>query len=279
MTRTDPRRPLARGVAAGCLALAGAAGAVASAGAAGAQELDGVLELSTDRVTWAESLDAPLFDPAVRWVPGDRRTTGFWLRHRGPTGADVDVDVLGRGLTALHDTGTLRLEGRSAGGAWQDLGDRSTSLLNARELPAGRPVRVELRATLLGSAPNATMVLATDVDLLVRVGDSVFSEDVSVPGDGGDGQGDDNDGQGDGGGSSSGDGGQQPGTAVPGGGGGADGGAVPSAVDAGLAALGDLLPGADGVVRPATLLPVALVLGLLTTVVRRRTARLRREAS
>ncbi|NYG56106.1 hypothetical protein [Nocardioides perillae] len=277
MTRPDPRRPLARVVAAGCLALAGAAGAVATAGAAGAQELDGVLELSTDRVTWAESLDAPLFDPAVRWVPGDRRTTGFWLRHRGPTGADVDVDVVGRGLTALYDTGTLLLEGRSAGGAWLDLSDARTSLLNARELPAGRPVRVELRATLLGSAPNATMVLATDVDLLVRVGDSVFSEDVSVPGDGGDGQGDGGDG--DGGGPGSGDGGQQPGTAVPGVGSDADGGAVPSAVDAGLAALGDLLPGADGVVRPATLLPLALVLGLLTTVVRRRTARQRREAS
>lgn len=78
-------------LALGLLGLVGAAAALgaASAGATG----PGPIEVSPDGTRWAATLDGPLLDPDLRWVPGDTRTVRFHVRHHEPGGGALSVTV------------------------------------------------------------------------------------------------------------------------------------------------------------------------------------------
>ncbi len=127
------------------------------------------LQLSTDGRTWSDNITEPLFDPAVRWVPGDERTVGFYVRNTRPDDGDLSL-VLRRGGTGkLYDSGDLDLSARVDSGAWISIrpGD-SRSLTGSSALGVDEAF-VELRATMDAASLNQTMVLATDLDLDLRL--------------------------------------------------------------------------------------------------------------
>ena len=72
--------------------------------------------LSSDGVSWGSALSEPLFDPAFRWVPGDRETASFWVRNESSDAALLDVAILGSSVDALMETGDLSVTVAVAGG-------------------------------------------------------------------------------------------------------------------------------------------------------------------
>ena len=55
--------------------------------------------LSSDGFSWGSTLPQPLFDPAFRWVPGDRETASFWVRNQSGDGALLDQPPSAHTLT------------------------------------------------------------------------------------------------------------------------------------------------------------------------------------
>ena len=51
------------------------------------------LGLSSDGVTFAETLKKPLFDSAIRWVPGDVRVATFYVRNQAETAGNLQVAI------------------------------------------------------------------------------------------------------------------------------------------------------------------------------------------
>ncbi len=165
-------RALTALVVAACLLLV--SGSVAAS--ASASDSDSVqvtpkaLQLSLDGVTWTDSISTPLFDPRVRWVPGDVRTAEFFVRNSKPELGDLSV-VLDRPMTeALYDTGSLSIAVRVGAGVWSEVeaGDRRVLVDEASVDPADA-LSVQLRASMDFDAPNQTMVLDTDLDLTLRL--------------------------------------------------------------------------------------------------------------
>lgn len=149
---------------------------------------DGELGLSYDGTTWHESLSRPLFDPDVRWVPGDVRTARFFVRNQSDDAGTMTLDVARVRRTALVDSGYLRISARSGHDPWTSLEDGDVStLIDDVLVSAGRPVPVEVRVAMGSQAPNGTMVLATDLDFRVALRDAEVVSGVSENADGTDG--------------------------------------------------------------------------------------------
>lgn len=146
--------------------------------------------LSADGVTWTDELRAPLFDPAERWVPGDRQRQTFYVRNDGPTAAHLRVQVLAADEDALLGDDRLTLTARVGAGAWQELSADTGELTLPRERLDRRGVaRVDLLADLDWEASNATMTDALPVDLRIRLSEdtgpgSPAGEPGSGPGSG-----------------------------------------------------------------------------------------------
>lgn len=133
-----------------------------------------VIGLSPDGVHWSGSLARPLFDPAVRWVPGDVRTARFWVRNQHPDAGDLTVDLERVRRAELLDSGWLDVSARAGAAPWTAVHDGGglAELLDADDLASGDPVRVEVRVRMGRDAPNGTMVLSTDLDLRVTIVDA-----------------------------------------------------------------------------------------------------------
>lgn len=139
-----------------------------SAGAPG--EAAEEVGLSRDGSTWRSSLDSPLFDPAVRWVPGDRRAEAFHVRNQGASAAELSLAVRSADEDRLWARGLIRLRARAAGGAWHELRNGALSPdLTADALDVGESVRVEVEATFLPDAENATQERSLDLDVRARL--------------------------------------------------------------------------------------------------------------
>lgn len=126
--------------------------------------------LSRDGITYSSSLDAPLFDPVIRWVPGDVRTESFYVRNLRADDADLSVDVLGVSVDSLLASGDLVVAARGADGVWQDVNSPGTHrLVSAVDLASGRASRVDVKVALSGRATNITQIqrLALDVRVLL----------------------------------------------------------------------------------------------------------------
>lgn len=62
------------------------------------------LLLSRDGKQWASDLDGPAFDPQVRWVPGDERSTVLWAMNHSGQPAQLTLDLVDvHGATLLAD--------------------------------------------------------------------------------------------------------------------------------------------------------------------------------
>lgn len=112
------------------------------------------VQLSNDGRTWAPDLPAPLFDPAVRWVPGDVREASFWVRNAGPDAGTLSVTALvadADGLLAKH---AMRLRLRDASGSWTTVAPGSRASLGA--LADGARTRVVVSAAYAAASGNDT---------------------------------------------------------------------------------------------------------------------------
>ena len=155
------------------------------------------LQVSLDGVTWTESIRQPLFDPAVRWVPGDIRTARFFVRNAKPESGDLRVVLERPTRDALLDTGFLSVAARAGDGPWTEIesGGRH-ELIDGAAVESLEEEIVFLRASLAADAPNGTMVLATDLDLTLTltqegiVDDATSEDDDENDGGNGNGNGD-----------------------------------------------------------------------------------------
>lgn len=146
------------------------------------------LGLSLDGVHWHAGLAEPLFDPAVRWVPGDVRTSRFLVRNDAADPADLALDLLRRSDDALIETGWLRVSARAGSGSWTTIAASGTHrLVDEDRIAAGSVVPLQVRVALAPSAPNGTQVLGSDLDLRVTLTDSRANAHNGDNGDNGEG--------------------------------------------------------------------------------------------
>lgn len=104
--------------------------------------------LSLDGASWSSTLVAPLFDPAVRWVPGDTDDASFFVRNQGPSDGEVTVDVSAVDSDDLLADDAFLVEARIASGPWIELDGGTTTLdSEALETAEDADVRVDMRAT------------------------------------------------------------------------------------------------------------------------------------
>lgn len=147
---------------------------------------DSELGFSVDGRQWQPRLTDPLFDPALRWVPGDVRTARFLVRNEAPDTGAMTVDVVRARRTSLIESGFLRVTARAGDGPWTPLDDGDVSrLVDDHLVDSGRPVAVQVRVAMDADAPNGTMVLSTDLDFRVTLRDALA---VSSGGSGGSGE-------------------------------------------------------------------------------------------
>jgi len=129
--------------------------------------------LSLDGVHYQHDIDQPLFDPALRWVPGDVRRSSFWVRNQAVEPGDLTIDVLALGRKPLLDSRYLSISARTGDGPWQTMGsDKSMHLLTQKNVPANSAVPVTVQVALAPEATNGTMLLATDLDFGVTLTDA-----------------------------------------------------------------------------------------------------------
>lgn len=149
------------------------------------------LALSRDGQHWSAQLPGSLFDPAVRWVPGDRRTESFFVRNTTSDRGELAISVHSTDPDRLLTRDDVVLEVRVGDRAWRTLdGARRSVKLDSSTLAGGEQTRVSVRASFRPDAGNRTQRDSLGLDFAVRLSDA-------GAGDGGD---DDDGGQDDGGG-------------------------------------------------------------------------------
>jgi hypothetical protein len=112
------------------------------------------LQVSADGVHWSDHLDAPLFNPAVRWVPGDVRVADFWVRSRAGDRGRLTLAVSTTDPDGLLARGDIGLAARADTGEWRDLDAGGRTELTG--VPAGGDARVQVRARFAWTAANGS---------------------------------------------------------------------------------------------------------------------------
>ncbi|MET0930697.1 MAG: LPXTG cell wall anchor domain-containing protein [Aeromicrobium sp.] len=126
--------------------------------------------LSRDGITYSSSLDAPLFDPVIRWVPGDIRTESFYVRNLRADDADLAIDVMSGSVDSLLESGDLMVAARGDDGTWQDVRSPGThTLVSAVDLASGNASRVDVKVAFSGASTNVTQVQRLNLDVRVRL--------------------------------------------------------------------------------------------------------------
>lgn len=163
--------------------------AVASPAAA-----DDELSVSNDGVTYARDLPVPLFDPGLRWVPGDVESSTFHVRNNDALGARMDVDLLGDHIGDLLDSGDLHVTGSAGAGLSGIASDGSaTRILSGANVPGGAVVPVTVTVSFDEDSPNATQLRSTDIRLQITLTQTEFPNGDGDDGDDEDSGDDDND--------------------------------------------------------------------------------------
>lgn len=124
---------------------------VPASSAAAADEIG----VSPDGVQWGGDLPGPLFDEAVRWVPGDVRTASFHVRNQADDAGRLAIAFETTGAATLLDGNAISLSARTDDGAWVALRrvDERFSIEDGG-IPAGEQTRVQVRAAFAPSATN-----------------------------------------------------------------------------------------------------------------------------
>lgn len=132
--------------------------------------------LSTDGVHWSHSLALPLFDPGVRWVPGDSRSASFYVRNDATDPAVLVVAAHTSDPDGVLAAGDVTVSARVGDHPWQAL-PRSgrTHTLAPLQLPEAGVRRVELRAGLADAAPNTSQYSTVSLTLGVTLSQQTAS--------------------------------------------------------------------------------------------------------
>lgn len=155
---------------------------IALAIGAGPARAENAVGLSLDGQTWTSELQRPLFDPAMRWVPGDTETRSFWVRNQGPTAASTQIAVRTTDADGLLVQDDIAIDARVRGGAWTSLSDPAGSqTLTDGGLAKGNRVRVDLRVAFLPESTNRSELKELPLRFVVRLTQSGVG-----PGDGDD---------------------------------------------------------------------------------------------
>ncbi len=160
------------------LAASAALATLGVVGAAAPASADDEIGLSRDGVSWTRQLDAPLFDDAFLWVPGDVEEESFLVRNDGPSDGELVVDVVAEDPDGLLASDAFLLEARVGTGEWVEVNVGTTDLTPAvLDVPEGQRSRVTVRGTF---APETTDHMDEIAPFRVRV---TLSEDGDVGGE------------------------------------------------------------------------------------------------
>ena len=119
--------------------------------------------LSLDGRTWTRETLTPLFDPGLRWVPGEVRAATFHVRNESSAAVTARVQVrVGPGAAALDEDLSVRT--RLAGAGWTP-GPRSAPL----RLGAGDVVPVDVEVAFAAASTNDTQGARTPLDVRVTL--------------------------------------------------------------------------------------------------------------
>lgn len=143
---------------------------VSEPGPAGAREEVG---LSADGITFAPTLSAPIFDPSLRWVPGDDETASFYVRNQGPSRAFMTIEVRSGDTDKLLSNDDISLRARAAGGAWVTLvNGASSDKLTQHGLARGGVDRVDLNVRFDPRSTNQSQVKGLGLTVDVTLSDA-----------------------------------------------------------------------------------------------------------
>ncbi len=142
------------------------------------------LDLSWDGQTWSEQLSEPMFDPAVRWVPGDMEAKAFYVRNQAESGADLTIAVATRDHDDLLRYEDIKLSARVGSGDWVNLKRTEQNFrLNNDALPAGEARKVEVRAKFDSASPNRSQDKELTLKFRVTLSDAQASTEDPDDGD------------------------------------------------------------------------------------------------
>lgn len=126
--------------------------------------------LSSDGENWSAQLSEPLFDPDVRWVPGDVRTESFFVRNESPESAELSIDLLGSAVDDLVETGDLTVMASGGGSDWIASDDPGTHrLVSSVGVSSADGTRVDVTVAFDADAVNASQTLGFELDLRVNL--------------------------------------------------------------------------------------------------------------
>lgn len=146
---------------------------------------DDELSLSRDGVTWSPTIDDPLFDPSMSWVPGDAETATFFVRNNAPESARLDVilrvDPQDDAQQTLVEEGWVDVTVRAAEASGATIaGPGPYLVLEDAPVLAGQSVPVVVEVTFDEDAPNDTQLRAASLAF-----DVSLTQTGETPGEGG----------------------------------------------------------------------------------------------
>jgi hypothetical protein len=140
------------------------------------------LELSTDGVHWVNAISDLLFDPSMRWVPGDSEDATFFIRNRGGSSADLTVDVLSDSLGDLIDSGYLHITAKGGGGHWTPVSAPGKHrLLTTPHVPDGQVMPIDVNVRFDIGADNPTELRASTLNFIVTLTESAGDSGDGLP--------------------------------------------------------------------------------------------------
>ena len=144
-----------------------------------AAQADDELGLSTDGRTWSSSLTTSLFDPDMRWVPGDSETSAFYVRNQSSDQGKLEIDVLGSEVDSLLETGDLHVATRVGDGDWVSVSAPGRQDLSRSRVAPRDVAKVAVRVSFDYSSPNPSQVKRLKLAFAVRL---TQSSDVAAGG-------------------------------------------------------------------------------------------------
>jgi len=148
------------------MALALAIGIVLIGGPASAANEIG---LSRNGVTFTSSLSGSLFDPAFVWVPGDVESETFYVRNQGGDTARLTVDILGKQVSELIESGDLHVTATSGSQATTVSSAGDHRLLTVPDVQADQIVPVKVTVAFDEASTNETQLLSSELTFRINL--------------------------------------------------------------------------------------------------------------
>ncbi len=115
------------------------------------------LGISRDGRTWSNQLERSLFDSGLRWVPGDVRTSEFYVRNQAAVLGTLTISVESRDPDLLLRNGEMLIETRVGSRNWVALEHTANAYrMNQSSLAAGGTQKLRVRASFDRDSTNST---------------------------------------------------------------------------------------------------------------------------